>query len=196
MNVRKIREELGRSKNCLQRRDFHRALYLFCLALKELGPQGAPADLRGDIRAALTDICADPVYKNEYPAPLSYQPGKEKDLLVFFNNFYKALLGTESREDYETTLQRKLNLDRCINNGKAFLAQGKASEADDCFNEAFKYYKNEIAAYAIMARAMMDAKEYVRALGYARKGLQEKPDQPDLKKLAVECSRLRASSGR
>lgn len=196
MNPRKIREDLGKVRTCIQRRDYPRAIYLFCIALKDLGGQSAPTDLRGDIRTALADICADPAYKKEYAQPLGYQPGKERDLLLFFNKFYKQLMGTEDQEDYETTLQRKLNLDRCISNGKAFLSQGKPSDADECFNEAFKYYKNEIAAFSMMAKAMMDAFQYVRALGYIRKGLNEKPDDPELKHLAQECMRLRAQSGR
>lgn len=196
MNARKIREDLGKVRTCIQRRDYPRAIFLFCTALKELGGQAAPMDLRGDIRTALTDLCADPAYKKEYPQALVYQPGKERDLMVFFNKFYKQIMGTEEQEDYEATLQRKLNLDRCINDGKSFLGQGKPSEADNCFTEALKYYKNEIAAFAMMAKAMMDAGHYVRALGYVRKGLAEKADDAELARLAGECSRMRAQSGR
>lgn len=196
MNIRKIREDLGKVRTCIQRRDYPRAIFLFCDAIKDLGGQTAPMDLRGDIRTALADLCANPVYKKDNPQPLSYQPGKERDLLIFFNKFYKSLKGAEDQEDYEATLQRKLNLDRCISNGKSFISQGKLSEADDCFNEALKYYKNEIAAFAMMARAMMDASQYVRALGYVRKGLQQNPENDDLKRLAEECARLRAQSGK
>lgn len=196
MNARKIREDLGKARTCVQRRDYARAIYLFCIALKDLGGQAAPTDLRGDIRTTLADICANPVYKKEYNQSLSYQPGKERELLAFFNKFYKQIMGTEDQEDYETTLQRKLNLDRCISNGKAFISQGKFSEADECFTEAFKYYKNEFAAYSMMATAMMEAAQYVRALGYVRKGLAEKPNDPQLKQLAQECMRQRAQSGR
>lgn len=193
MNSRKVREDLGRVRTCVQRRDFPRALYLFCLALKEIGSQAAPADLRGDIRTALTDICADPIYKKEFSQPLSYAPGREKDLLVFLSKFYKQLQGAEEKEDYETTLQRKLNLDRAFSDGKSFLAQGKASEADDCFNEGLKYYKNEFAIFSMMAKAMMEASEYARALGYIKKGLAERPDSTDLRQLADECARLRSA---
>lgn len=196
MNPRKIREDLGKCRTCIQRRDYQRAIYLFCIALKDLGSQAAPSDLRGDIRTALADMCADPVYKKNYQQPLSYQPGKERDLLLFFNKFYKQLMGTEDKEDYEATLQRKLNLDRCISDGKSFINQGKPSEADNCFKEALKYYKNEIAAFAMMARAMMDAGHYVRALGYIRKGLTEKPEDADLKRLSDECNKLRAQAGK
>lgn len=178
----------------MQRRDFPRAIYLFCLCLKDIGTQAAPMDLRGDIRATLADICSDPVYKKEYAQPLSYQPGKERDLLVFFNKFYKRIMGSEDQEDYEATLKRKLNLDRRISDGKAFVQAGKFSEADDCFADALKYYKNEIAAFSMMARAMMDAGQYARALGYIRKGLAEKPEDQDLARLNEECARLRGSS--
>lgn len=196
MNTRKIREDLGRVRTCVQRRDYPRAVQLFCNGLRELGGQTAPMDVRGDIRTALGDLCGDPVYKKSNPHALSYQPGKERELLVFFTKFYADLSGQEEEEDYEATLARKLNLDRCINDGKVFLSQGKPSDADNCFAEAFKYYKNEIAAHALMARAMMDAKEYVRALGYIRKGLNEKPDNADLRQLAEECLKKRAGAGR
>lgn len=196
MNTRKIREDLGRVRTCVQRRDYPRAVQLFCNGLRELGGQTAPMDVRGDIRTALADLCGDPLYKKNNPQALSYQPGKEKELLAFFTGLYTALSGQEEEEDYEATLARKVNLDRCINDGKAFLSQGKPSDADNCFAEAFKYYKNEIAAYVMMARAMMDAKEYVRALGYIRKGLNEKADNADLRQLAEECLKKRAQAGR
>lgn len=192
MNARKIREDLGRIKTCIQRRDYPRALYLFCVSVKDLGGQAAPMDLRGDFRTALAELCSDPVYKKEYSQPLSYQPGRERDLFVFLNSFYKQLMGAEGKEDYETTLQRKLALDRCLNDGKAFLKQGQPSEADNSFNEAFKYYKNEFAVYGMMAKAMLEAGHPGRALGYVRKGLAEKKDDQALLKLFQECERLRA----
>lgn len=195
MNPRKIREDLGRARTCVQRRDIIRAIYLLCLSLKDLGGQSTPTPVRGDFRTAINEICADPEFKKIQPQPVAFQVGKERELLVFFNKIYKQLRGTEEKEDYETTLQRKINLDRCINNGKAFLNQGKPTEADECFTEAMKYYRNEVAAFAIMARAMLDAGHPVRALGYAKKGLKEKPDDEGLKTLAVECSRLREQTG-
>lgn len=194
MNPRKIKEDLGRAKTCIQRRDFPRAVYLLCISLKEIGAQGAPTPLRGDIRSTITDICADPVYKKSYSQPIVYQPGKEREILAFFNKFYKQLMGKENQEDYEATLQRKLNLDRCLNDGKSFIAQGKLAEADECFTSAMKYYRNEIAAFAMMARAFMEAGHHVRALDYVRKGLAERPDNVDLQKLAAECARKRGQA--
>ena len=196
MNARKIREDLGRIRTCIQRRDYPRAVFLLTTALQDLGGLQAPTDLRGDFRTAIADICADPAYKKEYSQPVAYQPGKERELLAFFNKFYKQVMGQEDEEDYEATLQRKLNLDRCISNGKKFLAEHKVQEADECFAEAFKYYKNELAAYGMIARALMEAGEYVRALGHVKKGLTEKPDDAELRRIAEECLRLRAQANR
>lgn len=196
MNPRKIREDLGRIRTCLQRRDFPRALNLLCASLKDLGNQSAPTDLRGDFRTAIADICADATYKKTFNQAQTYQPGKEKELLAFFKKFYNQLEGQEEEEPYEEALQRKLNLDRCINDGKAFLSQNKPSEADQCFAEAMKYYKDEIMAFGMMARAMMEAGQYVRALGYVRKGLQQQPKNPDLIKLGEECQKNRDKTGK
>lgn len=196
MNARKIREDLGRVKTSCQRGDLPRAIYLTISSFKELGGQSAPTDLRGDFRTALSALTSDPQYKKECGQALTYQPGKERELLTFFINLYKELQGQENQEDYETTLQRKINLDRCLRDGKLFLKQGKPSEADTCFAEALKYYKNEFAAFSIMARAMLEAGEYVRALGHVRRGLKERSDDADLRQLAQECLRLRAEANR
>lgn len=196
MNPRKIREDLGRIRTSLQRRDFQGALALLVKSLRDLGGQQAPTDIRGDFRTALADICADTLYKKAFSQPIAYQPGKEKEILAFFQKFLNRLTGDADEEEYETALQRKLNLDRCINNGKGFISQGKFSEADDCFAEAMKFYRDEIMAFGMMARAMMDAGQYVRALGYVRKGLQERGDNPDLIKLGEECVRMRASTSK
>lgn len=196
MNIRKIREDLGRIRTCIQRRDYPRAVFLLTTALQELGGLQAPTDLRGDFRTAIADICGDPAYKKEYAQAVTYQPGKERELAAFFNKFYKQVTGHEDEEDYETTLQRKLNLDRCISDGKKFLAEHKVSEAEECFTEALKYYRNEVAAFTMIARALMESGEYVRALGHVKKGLAAKPDDAELRRIAEECLRLRAQANR
>ncbi len=38
---------------------------------------------------------------------------------------------------------------------------------------------------------MMDAGEYVRAIGHARAGLKELPDDAELTRIVEECTRLR-----
>ena len=191
MNTRKIREDLGRAKTSCTRGDVERALFLTIGALKELGGQTAPTDLRGDFRAVFAELAALPEAKIGGGAALAYAPGTEKDLLQQLSQLYRALKGQEKEEEYQEALQRKLNIDRCFIDGKKFLAEGKASEADACFGEAMKHYKDETAVFSMMARAMMDAGEYVRAIGHARAGLKELPGNEELARILDECARLR-----
>lgn len=195
MNIRKIREDLGRAKASCVRRDPMRALYLAITALRDLGGQPAPSDLRSDIRTTVSELAADPGLKDILPATLAYQPGNEKDLLQIFLDAYHKMQNSADEEGYETTLQRKLNIDRNLREGKKLLAEGRASEADACFAEVMKYYKDEQAVFAMMATAMFNAGEYVRALGHVRSGLKETPDNPELLRLANECIRLRTLNG-
>jgi len=190
MNTRKIREDLGRAKASCTRGDVERAIFLTIGALKELGGQNAPTDLRGDFRAVFAELAALPEIKTG-GGQLAYAPGAEKDLLQQLSQLYRAIKGQEKEEEYQEALQRKLHLDRCFMDGKKFLAEGKASEADASFGEAMKNYKDETAVFGMMARAMMDAGEYVRAIGHARAGLKELPGNKELARILEECARLR-----
>ena len=191
MNARKIREDLGRAKACCSRHDTERALFLTITALKELGGQSAPLDLRGDFRTAFAELAADPDLKAAGVPALAYAPGTEKDVLQQLSQVYRTLKGQEKEEEYQTALQRKLNLDHCFSDGKKFLSAGKPTEADACFVEALRHYKDEKAIFGMMARAMMDAGEYVRAMGHARSGLKEMPGDEELARILEECARLR-----
>ena len=155
MNARKIREDLGRAKACCSRHDSERALFLTISALKELGGQSAPLDLRGDFRTAFAELAADPDLKAAGVPALAYSPGAEKEVLQQLSLVYRTLKGQA------------------------------------CFVEALKHYKDEKAIFGMMARAMMDAGEYVRAMGHARNGLKELPNDAELTRIIEECTRLR-----
>ena len=191
MNARKIREDLGRAKACCSRHDSERALFLTISALKELGGQSAPLDLRGDFRTAFAELAADPDLKAAGVPALAYSPGAEKEVLQQLSQVYRTLKGQEKEEEYQSALQRKLSLDHSFSAGKKFLSAGKPTEADACFVEALKHYKDEKAIFGMMARAMMDAGEYVRAMGHARNGLKELPNDAELTRIIEECTRLR-----
>ena len=190
MKVRKIREDLGRARACLKRNETPRALYLIVTAFKETGTN-PPMDLRGDFRETITALAKDEDFRREYPGPLAYQPGSERELCNLLIKIYKSVQGQEKQEDYETTLQRKLGLDHCLKEGRALLAQGKASEADAVFMDGLKNFRNEQAVFGLMAKAHMDAGEYVRALGYIKKGLSYVKDDPALLELGQICLRKR-----
>jgi tetratricopeptide (TPR) repeat protein len=192
MNARSVREYLGKAKTASKRGELTRALNFMISAFKSLEGQQAPSDLRGDFRDALTDLNADPEFKKLVGAPVAYQAGQERALLNLFIRLSNSLLGLEEQEEYEVALQRKLNLDRCLKDGKKFLQEGKISEAEQSFTDAYKFYKNESGLFALIAKAFMDAGEYVRALGHLRQGLKTNPNDEGLRRLAEECARLRS----
>ncbi len=191
MNARKIRENLGRVKSSCMRGEVARAVFLVVGALKELGGQTAPTDLRSDFRNALADLVAIPEVKAVAGKALNYAPGSERELLQKLSAMYRTMVGQESEEEYQAALQRKLKLDHCFRDGKKFLDEGKPSEADGCFAEALKYYRDETAIFGMMARAMLEAGEPVRALGHVRAGLKVMPDDAGLDRLAAECAAMR-----
>ena len=191
MNARNVREDLAKARTASKRGELARSLNFVVSALKALEGHPAPTDLRGDIRDALADLNADPDFKNAAGAPVPYQPGQERALLNFFIRLSNSLLGLEDQEDHEAALKRKLNLDRCLRDGRKFLQEGRPAEADQCFADAYKFYKNESAFFVLVARALMEAGEYVRALGHIRQGLKINSGDGELARLAEECARLR-----
>ncbi|MBQ9536864.1 MAG: hypothetical protein IJU79_03635 [Desulfovibrionaceae bacterium] len=191
MNIRKIREDLGRVKSSCQRRDFNNALFLLISSLKELGGQRAPLDLRQDFRDALFAICSDPNYKSVRPTPVIYNAGKEREILAQMLQVYQAIVGQVETESYEVAAARKLKIDQALRDGKNFLSRGLVPEAELSFAEAVKNYRTENALFAIIAREFMAVKEYGRGLGYLREGLKRAPTDPMLRELANECMRLR-----
>lgn len=197
MNGRKIHEDLGRAKTSYKRNDLSRAVYLAISALKELGSSPAPTDTRADYREVIGYIGNDPKFKAfNNNSPIFYQPGKEREILSRLIKFYNASRSVVDEESYETALTRKLHLDHALRDGKKFLAQGKVNEAEMCFADARKFFKDEIAMFAVVAREFMAVGEYVRALGQIREGLKLKPADAHLLRLGDECSRLRATSGK
>lgn len=196
MNVRKIREDLGRIQPSCQRRDFNHALVLLINSLKDLGGQRAPLDIRQDFRDALTTICSDPIFKGVYATPIIYAPGKEREILGILVKVYQTIVGQAEQETFEEAAARKLKIDHALRDAKNFLAKGLVSEADQFFGEAIKNYRDENALFAVIAREFMGVKEYARAQGYLKFGLKKAPNDPLLLSLAMECQNLRAQAGR
>ena len=196
MNGRKIHEDLGRAKTSYKRNDLSRAVYLAISALKELGSAPAPTDTRADYREVIGDIGNDPKFKTFNNGPIFYQPGKEREILSRLIKFYNASRSAIDEESYETALTRKLHLDHALRDGKKFLAQGKVNEAELCFADARKFFRDEISMFAVVAREFMAVGEYVRALGQIREGLKLMPTDAYLLRLGDECSKLRATSGK
>ncbi len=192
MNIRQIRENLGRVKVSFQRNEIMRALHFFVTAMKELGGSPPPTDVKGDIREAVQCLLRDEQIKPLLPAGMSgYAPGQEKALLVLFSSIQKRLQEDADKESPEAALERKLKIDHAYNAGLKHLEQGRVSEADASFAEAAKFYKNEHRLFHMIAGALIDAEEPVRAGPYLKQGLQALPNDPDLMALLGRARALR-----
>ncbi len=197
MNVRKIREALGRAKSSANRNELERALALSLMAFKELGNQTPPIDLRGDFREAINSITSLASFREICPSPIIYQGGKERDVFILFARAYKKLRAQDDTEEsYENAMQRKLMLDKTLKEARAELERGRISEADALFSQALTYYRDENAIFAMIARQLMEVDEVVRALGYLKKGLAALPDDQELKELSQQCTARRSELGR
>ena len=196
MNVRKIREDLGRVKTSCQRRDFQHGLYLLIASLKELGGQRPTTDIRSDLREAVNTIASDPEFKAVCAQTISYKPGAERELLSMLIQIYQTLVGKKNSESYEEAAERKLKIDQALRSGKNFLSHGRLADAEACFADAIKNYRDENALFLMIARAYIELKEYGRGLGYLREGLKRAPQDPNMLKLADECLRMRAETGK
>ena len=190
MNIRQIRENLGRVKTSFQRNEILRALLFFITGLKELGGNAPPSDLRGDIREAMQLLMRDEKVKALLPAPnFGYNPGQEKAILELFTKIHEQLQELSTHEDHKDALERKIKLDRAFLLGKRHLEQGRVSEADASFVEALQYYKDEHHIFYMIALALVELKEVVRAGPYLKKGLEALPDNAELLAL-VERARV------
>ncbi|MDR0466038.1 MAG: hypothetical protein LBH94_01625 [Deltaproteobacteria bacterium] len=194
MNIRLIRENLGRVRTSFQRNDMIRALSCFITALQELGATPPPSDLRGELREALQIVLRDAQVKALLPGgQFSYAPGQEKEMLALFVKIHGQLKEAADMEDHDSALTRKVKIDQAFNVGKKLLEQGKVSEADASFSESVLAYKDEHRLFGMIARLLVDANEVVRAGPYLKKGLEVLPGDPDLMELLERARAARAA---
>ena len=192
MNIRQIRENLGRVRTSFQRNETVRALSYFIAGLRGLGGSAPPTDIRGDIRDAVMLLVRDEQVKALLPGgQYGYTPGQEKALLAFFTKIHDQLKEAAETESHEAALARKIKLDQAYNAGKKLLEQGKVSEADASFAEALLAYKDEHRLFYMIASLLVDAKEVVHAGPYLKKGLEALPGDPELMELLERARVLR-----
>ena len=191
MNIRQVRENLGRVRTNFQRNDMIRAVQCFITGLQGLEGAPPPSDLRGDIREAAQCLASDKNIRALLPDPFSYTPGREKELLALFTKILNQIKEAAETEDHDTALARKLKIDQAYNAGKKHLEQGRVSEADASFAEAVRAYKDEHRLFCMIAVLLVDAGEVVRAGPYLKKGLEVLPGDPELMELLERARALR-----
>lgn len=197
MDIRKIRENLGRIKVYYLKGDTLRALAAAIMALKDLARAGvAPSmDVRGPLREGIQLLARDKDVKRLHKTPLMYQPGQERALLTVLAAVYKQLEEEAGREDHDAALERKRRLDQALNVGQKLLAQKKVSEADASFQEALTHYRDEHRIFQLIGKWLLDAGQPRRSLSYLKKAVEVEPGNPVARDLLEAASRARETDG-
>ena len=164
MDVRKIRENLGRIKIYYLKGETLRALGFAVMALKDVVRAGGapPGDVRGPLREGVQQLARDKDVK--------------RALLLTLATLYKQLEEEAGRESRENAFARKQRLDQTLGLGRRLLAQGKVSEADAAFQEALTHYRDERRVFQLIGKSLFDAGQPRRAVPYLKKAVELEPD--------------------
>ncbi len=192
MDIKEVRTHLGRVKAYHQRKETERALASIIMAIKGMGNKPFPSDLRSLLREVVQLIGRDDVITDVLGKPLVYQPGQEQAILAGVAKVYKVLQGQAGVEDHKQALDRKLNIDRTLNQGMKLLEQGKVPEADECFSQAVSHYKDEHSLFTMIGKALMEANQVRRALPYLKRAATITPQNENVKELVAKCMELRS----
>lgn len=193
MDPKQSRDALNRARSYFMRNDAERGLDSFITSLRKLGGAPASADIRSLCRECLSYLMMDPMMKVPGSPNIVYTPGQESALLTQLEKV-RGIQQDSSAEDEEAALNRKIRLDQAVNSGKSFLAAKRISEADASFQEALKLYKDETRLFFVIAKALIDAGETVRALPYIKQGLQADPEDLLMKDLLQRTLKARTES--
>ncbi len=196
MDIRAIREQLGRVKPYFLRNETLRALTAAVMGLKGVVESNTPppADVRGLIRDAVQLLGRDELIKKHLQGQLMYQPGSERKILVQLVDLYKKIKHELEYEGFDDAMGRKQKLDQALNMGLKLLEQGQASEADANFAEALTHYKDEHRLFLFIGKALLDAGEVRRALPYLKRGSEANPEDKEIANYLQKALEQRAQA--
>lgn len=197
MDIRKIRENLGRIKVYYLKGDTLRALAAAIMALKDLVRAGSTpsVDVRGPLREGVQLLARDKDVKRLLKTPLMYQPGQERVLLGVLAEVYKQLEEEAGREEHDAALERKRKLDQALCLGQKLLALKKVSEADASFQEALTHYRDEHRVFQLIGKWLLEAGQPRRSLSYLKKAVEAEPGNPVARELLDTANRAREADG-
>lgn len=185
MDQKVIKDNLGRAKAFYMKGDSAQALNAVILALHEVvrsSTTNLPIPIRSLFREAIQLISRDKEITSKTDKAITYSPGYERNTLAHLVTIYNVFLEGE-KESVDVLKKRKLRLDKAYNIGLRLLAANKVSEADQAFQEAVKCHKDEDRLFLMIARALCEAEQPVRASTYIKKALELDPSSEEAKEL-------------
>lgn len=198
MDLRKVRENLGRVKVYHLKGETLRELGSAVVALKEVVRAGGPpsTEIRALLREAIQFLARNDDLRRHVKVPLIYQPGQERQMLLVLAKAFREMEAEAGREDHDSALARKRQLDQALLAGQKFLAQGKASEADEAFQTALTHYRNEHRVFQLIGRWLLDAGQPRRAVSYLKKAAELEPENDAVREMYAAALRAREEAAR
>lgn len=183
MNIREVKEALGKAKIYAMKGDCITSLPLMLKSLREIciSSSASSIDIRGLIREVTQLYDRDPSIKGVLGSRLAYTPGHEKTLYVSLKKAYELLTNGKLNESHAVALERKGQLDKYIMLGKKYLSAGDVSNADQAFHEAIKFYRDEHIVFSYIGKILLDADQILRASFYLKKAISLDPENKTLR---------------
>ncbi|MDR2726919.1 MAG: hypothetical protein LBC10_02880 [Deltaproteobacteria bacterium] len=182
MDIRQIRENLGRVKPYYLKNETLRALAALINGLKGALtlPGGLPTDVRAPLREAVQLMTRDELVKKHTEVRLAYQQGEERQLLTALVALHHNIETELNSENDATAIARKQRLDQALNQGLRSLEAGRVSEADEYFQQAVANYRDEHRLFFYIGKSLLEADAAKRSVPYLRKGVETNPDDNEM----------------
>jgi len=192
MDANTILSNLKRVRTLFDRKESFQAFKLIVITLPGvINMASIPVTVRSLLREALQILTKDELFKKYYPRGVIYQPGQERAIYNELKKVYQEAEIAQTIELRDATRRRKLSIDLHFGEGMKELANGKVAEADACFVKAVSFYQDEVRLFAVIGKALLEAKEVRRALVYLRKGTEFDPADLMLKELFADAVKQR-----
>lgn len=191
MDIRQLRDSFRKAKLYAERGDMLGSLQIGLQSLRVvLSSSVISTELRSAVRELVGVYATDKLLRKLADYSFAYTPGKEKALYVAMQKAHEGLKLRVITETYDEAIARKKELDQHIIRGRNYLKAGKLEDADQCFKEALKCYKDEKSIFAFIGRIFLDEKQIPRASFYLKKAHEVEPNCGDVKKMIQEVIRL------
>lgn len=128
------------------------------------------------IEAAVYQLATDQELKKVYPLIITYEPGREKDLLITLRDILNVLTSETTDKVKEVIADRDKRKQDLLLKVQALLDNGEAALAKSTADRLITDYPSDITLRADIADRFLRAESYPEAYGYLEEALQQDPE--------------------
>lgn len=128
------------------------------------------------IEAAVFQLATDQDLKKVYPLIVTYEPGREKDLLSTLRDMLNVLTSETTDKVKEIIADRDKRKQDLLLKVQALLDRGEAALAKSTADRILADYPSDITLHADIADRFLRAECYPEAYGYLEEALRKDPE--------------------